>query len=348
MAEARLDAILVGWPQNVYYLSGFWTGWLHQSAFILMADGRSWLISANVPANDAAADNLVAYEAQWNSTQRSDQPAIVAGTVAQIMRSAAAYRVGIDASLVSSQFGLRTDAALESIDAILVQLRRVKDPDELMLMKKAIACTIAMYQRAREIIEPGIPELTVFGALHAAAVQEAGEPLSALLGNDYQCNSRGGPARKDHRAGEGELYILDLGPCYRGYFSDNARTFAVNRKPTDAQFQACEFIQGVHQIIHRLVKPGASCVYIFEAVDAYYRDNGWNGLPHHLGHGVGLQPHEYPHLNLKWDDTLLEGEVFTAEPGVYSDSLRAGMRIEDQYLVTAGGVEDLVNYPMDL
>jgi Xaa-Pro aminopeptidase len=44
----------------------------------------------------------------------------------------------------------------------------------------------------------------------------------------------------------------------------------------------------------------------------------------------------------------LEGEVFTAEPGVYSDSLRAGMRIENQYLVTAGGVEDLVNYPMDL
>jgi Xaa-Pro aminopeptidase len=264
------------------------------------------------------------------------------------MRSAAAYRVGIDASLVSSQFGLRTDAALQSIDSILVQLRRAKDPDELLLMKNAIACTIAMYCRAREIIEPGIPELAVFGELHSAAVQEAGEPLSALLGNDYQCNSRGGPARKDHRAGDGELYILDLGPCYRGYFSDNARTFAVNRKPTDAQFQACEMIKGVHQIIHQKAKPGARCVEIYSAVDAYYRENGWDGLPHHLGHGMGLQPHEYPHLNPKWDDTLMEGEVFTAEPGVYSDELRAGIRIENQYLVTSIGVESLVDFPMDL
>ncbi len=71
-------------------------------------------------------------------------------------------------------------------------------------------------------------------------------------------------------------------------------------------------------------------------------------MPHHLGHGVGLQPHEFPHLNLKWDDVLLEGEVFTAEPAQYAAELHAGIRIENQYLVTASGVENLVGFPMDL
>ena len=69
---------------------------------------------------------------------------------------------------------------------------------------------------------------------------------------------------------------------------------------------------------------------------------------HHLGHGVGLQPHEYPHLNPKWDDVLMEGEIFTAEPGQYSDELKAGIRLENDYLVTKDGVESLFKFPLEL
>jgi Xaa-Pro aminopeptidase len=72
------------------------------------------------------------------------------------------------------------------------------------------------------------------------------------------------------------------------------------------------------------------------------------GLVHHLGHGFGLQPHEFPHLNPKWDDVLLEGEVFAAEPGVYGEDLNWGVRIENNYLVTRAGVQNLLNSPMGL
>ena len=47
-------------------------------------------------------------------------------------------------------------------------------------------------------------------------------------------------------------------------------------------------------------------------------------MPHHLGHGVGLQPHEFPHLNPNWDDTLVEGEVFTIEPGLFPKNWPGG------------------------
>src|SRR5205823_13781349 len=59
------------------------------------------------------------------------------------------------------------------------------------------------------------------------------------------CCARGGAPRNNRKAADGELYILDLGPAFRGYFSDNCRTFAVNRKPTDEQQTAWTFVMKV-------------------------------------------------------------------------------------------------------
>ena len=257
--------------------------------------------------------------------------------------------VGTDTSAVSLAITDRISSPRIAIDEDLWQLRRRKDPDELALMRKAIACTKAMYDRARQIIEPGVPELRVYTELHAAAVETAGEPLNpAYLGNDFRCAAPGGPPRDGRTAQAGELYILDLGPAYRGYFSDNCRTFAVDRKPTDAQRRAWETVTAVFPIIEKMAKPGVRCRDLFAAIDDLYRARTGQPFPHHLGHGVGLQPHEYPHLNPKWDDTLQAGEVFTCEPGLYSPELAAGMRIENQYLVTPDGVENLTPFPMDL
>ncbi len=69
---------------------------------------------------------------------------------------------------------------------------------------------------------------------------------------------------------------------------------------------------------------------------------------HHLGHGIGLYPHEGPHLNPNWDDVFCERDVFTVEPGLYGDDLRGGIRLENDYLVTSDGVELLTDFPLEL
>jgi Xaa-Pro aminopeptidase len=61
-----------------------------------------------------------------------------------------------------------------------------------------------------------------------------------------------------------------------------------------------------------------------------------------------LFPHEAPHLNPNWDDVFEVGDVFTAEPGLYAPELRAGMRLENDYLVTETGVELLSDFPLEL
>jgi Xaa-Pro dipeptidase len=351
MQTQRLDAIVVGQPWHVYYLSGHWTDWRHQSAFVLFGDGRAVLVSPNSPNPKAAADEALSFEANWHGTLRQEQPIAAAAVVVQRLEAAGRrhIKVGIDSSATTAQVAMQqTLGTCDPIDSHLFQLRRVKDADELALLKTAISATKAMYEKAREIIQPGVQELEVFTALHAAAVKAVGEPLSGMLGNDYACGVGGGPPRGNKVAEAGQLYILDLGPAYRGYFADNCRAISVDRKPTTVQLQALEQIMQCHAIVQRTAKPGVKCRQIVKAVEEYLMSVRGSVVPHHLGHGIGLQPHEFPHLNMKWDDTLLEGEVFTAEPGLYDKSINGGIRIENDYLVTKDGVENLTPFPTEL
>ena len=206
------------------------------------------------------------YEAQWNATQRTNQPGIIAEIVGTHLKESKLKRVGVDASGVASQVILSAGGlSFESVEPEIAEMRRVKYADELALMRVAINCTRAMYDTARAMIEPGVKELDVYTALFTAAVKKAGEPMSAFLGNDYVCGAGGGTARKDGVAKDGQLYILDLGPSYRGYFADNARTFAVNREPTDAQLKAWRGVVGIFPMIEQTVKPGVRCRELAQA-----------------------------------------------------------------------------------
>jgi Xaa-Pro dipeptidase len=348
MERRRLDAVVVGWAPHVYYLSAKLPFWLHEAALVLFADGYSRLVWPNAVPDAAAATETVIFEANRLSTLRQEQPALVAERVVEALAGKKVQAVGVEASSVSSQVVMRLGRGAVSIDAELWQLRRRKDADELALMRTAVGCCEAMYARARAMIAPGVAEVDLFAELQAVAVRTAGEPLTALLGNDYACGVPGGPARKDRLARDGEIYILDLGPAYRGYFSDNARSFAVNGKPTDEQFRTWEAVCAALKLVETMAKPGVRCRDLFAAVDEHFKVVLKTGMGHHLGHGVGLQPHEYPHLNPKWDDVLMDGDVFTAEPGQYGPAIAGGIRLENQYLVTTEGVENMVASPLAL
>jgi Xaa-Pro aminopeptidase len=233
------------------------------------------------------------------------------------------------------------------IEPDLWYLRRRKDADELALIRRAIDCTAAMYAAARAEIRPGITELELFSILQAAAVNAAGEPLTHPPGNDFQCNSPGGPPRL-RRAEAGELFVLDLGPAYRGYYADNCRTVCVGGNPNDAQREAWSAIVAALKHVEQTVRPGVRCQAVFHEVKSQLDAVRPGAFFHHLGHGIGLFPHEAPHLNPRWDDVFEEGDVFTAEPGLYGEDLRAGIRLEENYVVTATGVEKLTEFALEL
>src|SRR5438270_9675580 len=104
--ERKLDAAVLGLPHHVYWASTHRPFWLQEAAFILFADGRSWLATANDPKADTAADEGVAFEASWLGTQRQEQPAVVAERVLGALTQHKCSRIGIDASAVTSQLSL--------------------------------------------------------------------------------------------------------------------------------------------------------------------------------------------------------------------------------------------------
>lgn len=348
MQRQRLDCVLVTQTEHVQYLSGPRFAWYHQAAAVLDGQGRLILVAPNQAPDVAAADAIITYEAQWLCTLRNDQRlACCEALRAAGWPSHAFQRIGLEFSTAGPHVtGLFSNATLLDIEPTFYRLRRKKDADELARIRQAIAATGAMYERARDCIAPGVTELEIFNQLQAAAVEFLGEPLTGT-GNDYQCGSKGGPPRRNRRAEAGELYILDLGPAFRGYFADNCRTFAVT-KADARQREAWSFIQQVFQHVEQTVRPGKSARELFTEVQAILQAAPVGQFDHHLGHGIGLFPHEAPHLNSHWDDRFEVGDVFTAEPGLYAPELRAGMRIENNYLVTETGIECLSHFPLEL
>lgn len=347
MQELGLDQVIVTQHAHVQWLIGPHFRPTFEPAASLWIDGRTLLVAPNKPPEQAAADDVVTYEAQWHSTLRNDQRQASSAALADALSSRPKpKRLGVEFSSFDRHQAVAEGVELVDIEPALYRLRRRKSRDELARIGRAIAATEKMYAKAQAIIEPGINELDVFNELQAEAVKELGEMLTGT-GNDYASGARGGPPR-DRQANAGELYILDLGPAYRGYFADNCRTFVVDGSPTDVQMAAWEKLVGVFDIVTEMARPGASCRALFERVQEYLDEFSGAVFNHHLGHGIGLFPHEAPHLNPRWDDKFEVGDVFTAEPGLYSAELNAGIRLENDYLVTESGVELLLDYPLQL
>jgi Xaa-Pro aminopeptidase len=341
-----VDLIVVSRRESVQWLTGAHVRAPFEPVAAMTTGGHVTLV---VPerqlAEDMAVDELLGYEAKWHSTMRDDQRA-ASSAVLHSHLAKATKRVACEFEAFCPDLFLSGNVPLVEIDAIMFELRRHKDADELRMLRRANDANRAMYQRAREIVEPGVNELDVYAELHAVAVRTLGEPLT-YFGQDFRCAARGGPPR-DRQAEAGELFILDLGVGFRGYYSDNARTIGVGGHATAAQQRAWQAVSAIFEMIERSARPGVSCRELFQTADRQLNEYPPWVFDHHLGHGVGLAPHEGPHLNPHWDDTLAEGDFLAVEPGLYHDDLRVGLRLEQNFLVTASGVELLTDWPLDL
>lgn len=351
MERDRLEMVVLSRHDSVQWLTGAQVGSLFAPTATIDSEGKVTLVLPSRTAEQTvAADEVVPYEEKWHSTLRDEQRAVsneaLLTALSNRPQSKPPQRVGIEASCTSPRILAELGSSHADVEPTLFRLRRRKDADELRMLRRANDANRAMYARAREIIEPGINELDVYNELQAVAVRELGEALT-YFGQDFRCNARGGLPR-NRQAEAGELYILDLGVGFRGYYSDNARTIAVDGQPTDNQQLAWQRIAEVFPLVESIVRPGVSCRQLFEQVQALLDQSSPWVFNHHLGHGVGLSPHEGPHLNPRWDDTFEEGDFFTAEPGLYHEDLRQGIRLEENYVVTADGVKCLTDFPLGL
>ena len=329
-------------PAHVLYLSGFETPAGQKSSLMLDADGRSKLFCGEAEPG-VAVDEVRWVEPSFLASAHLDH----SRKVADRMRSEIGRvdgLIGLDRSSVAPVIPELAEGSVD-LCSTLWQLRRRKYPDELELLRRGIEVTELCYGRARELIEPGVSELEVYGELYKTAVAAGGEKLPAL-GNDFQCASPGGPPR-NRRARPGELFILDLGVVFGGYHADACRTFQVS-EASSAQQAAWKEVVDAIRFVESTVVPGYSCRKLYQEVKERLDRVRPDSFFHHLGHGIGLAPHERPSLNPHWNQVFEEGDVFTVEPGLYAGDLAAGVRLEEIYQLTKSGIEKLTRFPLDL
>lgn len=343
LEEAGLEGAIIGRRAHINYFTGFLHNQHHAAAAFIRADGHVTLAGDGV-LEDVAADEVVPYEAGFFATMHSLQ----FETVAEKLAASVGKRGKVGADLGG---GIACIAALGGADTTdltrdIYHLRKCKLADEVDAIRAAIGITETMYTTAKEAIGPGADEIEVFAEIRAAATVEAGEDLE-YLGNDFRANDGGGLPRRRAMEG-GELYILDAGPVLHGYFADNCRTFAVDGSPTDEQMRAWRYIDALFPQLEAAVQPGVVAREVYDIANDYLSQEGYDGLIHHLGHGIGMAPHETPELNPHYEATFEVGDVITMEPGLYSEDLKAGIRLEENYLITEDGVEQLTSFSRGL
>ena len=202
-------------------------------------------------------------------------------------------------------------------------------------------------QRAK-FIRPGITELEVLSEATRAAQNVAGEKITH--DGDYRCGQGGGWAT-NYKIKAGEMYVIDAWTLYQGYWSDMCRTFSVGNQPTDAQQSVYDHVAATHKQVTPMFKPGTRGTDIAKATDQWLRQHPLlkeTGLIHHAGHGTGLRVHMDADLNPHREGILQEGDAVCFEPAAYVPDKGVYVRLENTYLITAKGPENLSEYPFDL
>ena len=357
LSEAKIDAIAIVHPVEIYYFTGVLlpeTFPAQPALLWFQAGGGSWL-AGHSGIGEPLGDEIYTYECSIGGTVNSYMRTQLSELVTERLQAlgATAGRVGYQREFMPKMLADHVERGLQGrvewvdIDEQLHQMQEIKDDDEIELIRRAVQIDLAAYDAAQEAIAPGVSELQVLGAAQQAAHLAAGEKV--FHDGDYQCGQLGGFAR-DRKIEDGELYIIDAWLIYRGYWADLCRTFAVGQT-TDLQESIFQHLAAFHDRIDEYLQPGKDSRECARAMDAYIREHPAlteAGLGHHGGHTIGQRAHQMPDVNATRGGIFEVGNVVSIEPGSYIREARAGVRLENMYLITASGPQNLSEYPMEL
>ncbi len=231
----------------------------------------------------------------------------------------------------------------------LADLRRVKDTDEIAVLKKCMKATDAGHAWARQNVRAGMSELEVYTGIAQACMLAADQ--AAIVYGDFTVSpgsaKRGGPPT-DHKLIDGEMLILDFSVVLSGYRSDFTNTLVGGGKPKPEQRRLFDLAVAAMESGERELRAGASCLRVYNAVRGVFEKAKLaDQFPHHAGHGLGLSHPESPYFVRGANETLQAGDVVTLEPGLYVDGI-GGIRIEHNYLIADNGFERLSGHEITL
>ena len=231
---------------------------------------------------------------------------------------------------------------------MLVEAVAVKTDAEVEAVRQSQALTCEVFEAIVPFLRSGVTEREVgaqivFEHLRRGASAMSFEPIVASGPNGALPHAR--PSDRELRAGD--LIVIDMGGYLDGYSADLSRTVAIG-EPGDAARDAYAAVQRAQRAAIAAASAGMTGRELDAVARGVLDDAGLaDAFTHSLGHGVGLDVHEWPRLSQQVEHVLPAGATVTVEPGVYLEG-QFGIRIEDVVVLREGGCENLTPLGTDL
>ena len=363
MADRGIDAIVARAPDNVVYLTSFW-GMKGYDAVVFPREGEPTLFCVEASADDAARTawtpdvRLVAGYAPADprppvlrTLELASAAAREHGTVGlelSLGTQAADRMVGEPTTFTKGWF----DAFPDAVDAtpVLAEARAIKSEQEIARMRLANEIAAAAMDHVRGVIRVGMSEARIaaewLGFVHGEGTGWAGT-VDLALGFSLVWAGTGiktFTATSNRPVVEGEPTLFEIWVCADGYWCDHTKNVVVGELTEPYR----ELEAGLTEVYDDAVAfsvPGASLAELDRRVRDGVEGLGYPGQPTHpICHGVGARGHEPPYAHQAGGGTVEAGMVLAIEPGCYWEN-GGGLRLEDNFLITANGPEKLSPFP---
>src|SRR5581483_1749701 len=356
MAGDGIDTLVVRAPDNVLYLTNFW-GMKGYDACVFPREGEPTLICLEASAEDAERTAWTT-DVRYVRGYAPEDPRPVPARTLDAARDVASGHVALELSLgtqtADRMVGEPTtftktwfDAWPDAADAapLLARARMIKTEQEIERMRVANEIAADAMEHVRSRLEPGLKESQVAalwqGHVHgegtARADVELALPFSLVwAGKGIKTFT----ATADLPVVEGEPVLFEIWVCADGYWADHTKNLVVgDLKPEYRELEGQ--LAAVYERAQELVGAGLPMAELDREVRARIDAMGYEGQPTHpICHGVGARAHEPPYPHQAAAGEFAENMVLAIEPGVYWEG-GGGLRVEDNFVVRAGGLEKL-------
>lgn len=350
LEEASVDAAFFTSPTTIYYLTGFRCH-PHERLLALgvVPGAEPFLVCPGLERSRLEETGwnhaILAYadsENPWPQVQEALQARLT-----RPLKRLAVEKPHLSLERAETLQSLFPDADFISGEDWIDQQRAIKDENEITILEQAASLADAGVEAGISVLREGISEMEVVAHIEAALKKKGIRKMAfstMVLFGEKSGEPHGEPG--DRKLKPGDLVLFDLGVVWKGYCSDITRTVA---------FQVVDDeLQHIYQtVLHAQIaalqqcRPGVAMRDVDTAArDVITEANYGAYFVHRVGHGLGLDAHEYPSLHGENADTLKEGMVITVEPGIYIPG-KGGVRIEDDVVITAEGCKILTQSPKE-
>lgn len=344
MKKNKIDALLVSSPINIHYLSGFPNYSREEREAYLLITKTDGILFTDHRYIEAVEKILPS-----NIESTIERP--VSKKLNQIVKNKNIQKIGFESNLTFAEYkklNKEVEAKFVLVEDIVENFRKIKDDDEIKKLQKAARLTNDAFEYVVPLIKLGITEEQVAYELEMYIKKYGGDlAFDSIVAFGPNSSIPHHNTSNKKLSKTDEFVLLDFGAKVDGYCADMTRTLLTKNSSSRAK-KVYETVSAAQNEARKIYQEAFNNKKEILAIDGAIaanktmRDAGFDNIPHGLGHGIGLEVHENPHLSVRSKDALEIGNYFSIEPGIYIPAF-GGVRIEDDYLITENGLEQITS-----